>query len=97
MPVAVIATMTVHSEKTADFERFFKDLAQEVRNLEPGNLVYQFGRSRTDPSCYRIIEVYQNDEAVDLHGKSAHLFAARSMFAVFLDGRPEVEFLDIID
>ena len=46
--IGVVATLKVQDGKQGEFEAVFSDLAKQVRANEPGNIVYQLTKSRTD-------------------------------------------------
>ena len=94
MTIGVIAVLKIQEGKAAEFEAFFGDLATQVRANEPGNLAYQLTKSRTEPNTYKVLEVYQDQDALTHHGGTDYFKAAGPKFAAVLAGRPEVEYLD---
>ena len=94
MTIGVIAKLPIQEGKTAEFEAFFTELAQQVRANEPGNLAYQLTKSRKDPQEYKVLELYTDQEAITVHGQTAYFKAAGPKFAGVLAGRPEIELLD---
>lgn len=94
MTIGVIATLKIQAEKTGEFEAFFGELQKQVRANEPGNLAYQLTRSRSDPTTYKVLELYRDQEALTHHGGTDYFKAAGPKFAGVLAGRPEIEYLD---
>ncbi|MGZ3377628.1 MAG: putative quinol monooxygenase [Phenylobacterium sp.] len=94
MSIGVIATLKIQDGKTDEFEAFFGDLAKQVRANEAGNLAYQLTRSRTDPTTYKVLEIYKDQDALTHHGGTDYFRAAGPKFAAVLAGRPDVEYLD---
>jgi quinol monooxygenase YgiN len=94
MSIGVIATLKIQEGKTDEFEAFFGELAKQVRANEPGNLAYQLTRSRTEPTTYKVLEVYQDQDALTHHGGTDYFKAAGPKFGAVLAGRPEIEYLD---
>jgi quinol monooxygenase YgiN len=94
MSIGVIATLRIQADKTAEFEAFFGDLARQVRANEPGNLAYQLTRSRTEPNTYKVLELYQDQDALTHHGGTDYFKAMGPKFAAVLAGRPDIEYLD---
>ena len=94
--IGVIATLRVQDGKAEEFERVFADLGTKVRANEPGNMVYQLCRSRTEPHTYKVLEIYRDDAALKAHGSSEHFKAAGPALGAILAGRPEVEYFDTI-
>ena len=94
--IGVVATVRVNEGKAEIFEEVFRETMAAVRAEEPGTLVYQLTRSRTDPNVYKMLEFYQDQAALDLHVKNN---AARAVFARLegcLAGRPDIEYLDAV-
>ena len=58
MAIGVIATLTVQPGKNQEFEAAFLALAEQVREAEPGNLLYALHRSTTDSQVYKVMEQY---------------------------------------
>jgi quinol monooxygenase YgiN len=79
MTVGVIAYIKVREGKGAQFEETFSYQAAQVRENEPGNLLYRLFRSRTDPNEYAVMEIYRDDSALKAHAEGTHLAATRSL------------------
>jgi quinol monooxygenase YgiN len=94
MSIGVIAVLRIQADKTAEFEAFFGELAQQVRANEPGNIAYQLTKSRTEPNTYKVLELYADQDALTHHGGTDYFKAAGPKFAAVLGGRPEIEYLD---
>jgi quinol monooxygenase YgiN len=94
--IGIVATLTIQDGKHAAFEAAFKDLAAQVKANEPGCLVYQLTKSRTEPNTYKVLELYASEEAAKHHGGSAHFKAGGALLAPSLAGRPEIEYLDAV-
>ena len=96
MAIGVIATLKVQSGKGQEFENVFGELAGQVRANESGNKLYQVFKSRKDADTYVVMEIYQDQAALDAHGKSDHFKAAGPKLGPTLAGRPEILYLDSI-
>jgi quinol monooxygenase YgiN len=94
--IGAIAILRTKEGTGADFESAFAKLSAAVRANEPGNLVYQLCRSRTEPGVYKVLEVYQDEEAVAAHRGSAHFKELGAALGPYMTGRAEVEQLDAI-
>ena len=94
MTIGIIASFKIKADKIAEFEAVFKALAKEVLANEPGCLAYQLTRSRTDPTVYKVLELYASEDALKAHGGTDYFKAAGPKFAGVLAGRPEIEYLD---
>ena len=94
--VCVLATLKVKEDKTEDFEKIFKNLSEDVRSNEEGNIFYQVAKDRENENTYLVLEHYKDQESVDAHGKSDHFRAAGAKLAECLDGAPVIKRLDAI-
>jgi quinol monooxygenase YgiN len=94
--LGIVATIKVQDGKGADFEAVFAELAAKVRSEEPGNLMYQLTRSRTDPNTYKVLELYKDQDALTHHGGTEYFREIGRRMGPFMAGRPEVETLDAV-
>jgi len=96
MAIGVIATLRVQSGKGQEFEKVFGELSGQVRSNEPGNKLYQVFKSRKDADTYVVMEIYQDQAALEAHGKSDHFKAAGPKLGPTLAGRPDVAYFDSV-
>lgn len=94
--IAVIVTLFVHPGQEAAVEDAFTVLAAQVRANEPGNRLYQLARPRAEPGVYRVIEIYADDEAIRLHGKSAYFAEAMERMKPCFSRPAEVQMMDTV-
>lgn len=94
MTIGVVAKFLIKDGKSAEFEDFFVKLTDQVRADEPGNLLYQLVKSRTEANSYKVLELYRDEEAITQHRETAHYKAAGATLATLLAARPEIEYLD---
>ena len=94
--IGVVATLTVADGKGSDLEKVFGDLAAKVKANEPGCLMYQLTKSRTEPNVYKVLELYASDEALKHHGSTDYFKAAGPGIGACLGGRPAIEYLDAV-
>ncbi|MFN3521953.1 MAG: putative quinol monooxygenase [Phenylobacterium sp.] len=95
--IGVVATLKVQDGKGAEFEAIFKDLTAQVKANEPGCLVYQLTKSRTDPTVYKVLELYADADALKHHGGTDYFKAAGAKMGPCMGGRPEIEYLDAVE
>ncbi len=95
--IGIVATLKVQDGKQAEFEAVFLELTAKVRANEPGNLVYQLTKSRTDAATYKVIELYKDQDAVAAHGASDYFRELGRKMGAFLAGRPDIEHLDAVE
>ena len=96
MAIGIVATIKIKPGTNDAFEGAAKELMGVVRAVEPGNKVYQFCKSRTEPTTYVVLELYADQAALDVHGKSEQFRAAGAKMGPSMAGRPEVQYFDAI-
>ena len=96
MAIGVVATIKIKPDTNAAFEAVATELMAAVRANEPGNKVYQFCKSKTDPSTYVVLEIYADQAAVEAHGKSEHFRTIGAKMGPSMAGRPDVQYLDTV-
>ena len=94
MAIAVIARLNVAEGKEAEFEEIMLGLAEEVRAKEPVNQLYTL--CKDDDGNYLVMELYDDAEALAVHGQSEHFKAAGAKFAGVMAGRPEIQRLEVV-
>ena len=94
--IGVLAILKVQDGKGAEFEAVFRELATRVRANEPGNLLYQLTKSRSDGNTYKVMELYKDQDALTSHGQTEHFKELGRKMGPCLNGRPEVELLDAV-
>lgn len=94
--IGVVATLKCQPGKGAALEAAFGALAAQVRASEPGNRMYQLCRSRGEADTYKVLELYESEDALKAHGASEHFRAAGPGLGAVLAGRPEIEYLDAV-
>jgi quinol monooxygenase YgiN len=92
--IGVVATIKVQDGKGDEFEAVFAELSEKVRANEPGVLMYQLTKSRTEPGTYKVLELYKDEAALQHHGGTDYFKAQGAKMGPCLAGRPNVELLD---
>jgi quinol monooxygenase YgiN len=92
--IGVIAILKIQDGKGEEFEAIFRELSEKVRANEPGNLMYQLTKSRTEPGTYKVLELYADQDALTKHGQTDYFRAQGAKMGACLAGRPEIEMLD---
>ena len=95
--IGVVAVLKVQPDKAGDFETVFLDLQNQVKANEPGCLVYQLTKSKTEAGTYKVLELYASEDALKAHGSSDYFKAAGAAMGPFMAGRPEIEYLDAVE
>ncbi len=95
--IGVVAVLQVQDGKGAEFEEVFRELSAKVRAGEPGNLMYQLTKSRTDPNTYKVLELYTDQDALTHHGGTDYFKELGRKMGPCMAGRPQVELLDGVE
>lgn len=94
--IVLVATLTVQPDKTAQFEAVFTELAAQVRANEKGCRLYQLTRTRKDAGVYKVLELYDDQAALDAHMQTEYFKGAAGKFGGLLAGKVDAEFLDAV-
>jgi quinol monooxygenase YgiN len=95
--IGVVATLKVQAEKSAEFEKVFLDLQNRVKANEPGCLVYQLTKSRTEEGVYKELELYASMDALKHHGGTDYFKAAGAAMGPTMAAAPIIEYLDAVE
>lgn len=95
--IGVVAVLKVQPDRSGDFEKVFLDLQNKVKAKEPGCLVYQLTKSKTEAGTYKVLELYASEDALKHHGGTDYFKAAGAAMGPFMAGRPEIEYLDAVE
>jgi len=79
-----------------EFEATFLQLQAAVRANEPGNKLYQLTKPVEGENVYKVLEIYENQEAVDAHRASTHFKELGAALGPFMAGRAEIERLETL-
>ena len=82
--IGLMVELAVTPDSGAAFERAYTGQAAAVRANEPGNRLYELFKSTTLSDRYTLVEIYENDAALQAHRVSTHMEANRSLTAPFL-------------
>jgi quinol monooxygenase YgiN len=89
-------TMTILDDERAAFEALMNALAAEVKANEPGNLAYHILRDRSQPTTYRIVEIYASKEAFKQHLSADYVQQANSKVTKILNGPAQAVAVDVL-
>ena len=88
--VAVIAKLTALAGKSEDLTAAITELVTQVRDGEPGTLVYAAAQDTADPNVFWFYEFYGDTEAATAHSSGDALAEAGKSMRGLLAGPPEV-------
>ena len=91
--IALIAKLNVASGKEAAFEEVMLGLAEQVRANEDGNHLYTLVK---DDDGYAVLELYEDDAALQAHGQSEHFRDAGAKFAGLMAGPPTLSRYEVV-
>lgn len=96
MAVGVVATIKIKEGTNEAFEAVAREMMAAVRANEPGNQLYQFCKSKTEPTTYVVMELYADQAALEAHGKSDHFRGIGPKMGPSMAGRPNVQYFDAV-
>lgn len=96
MTFPVTADMVVKPGMEEKFEAIIRGLTETVRAREPGVQAYQLYRMAKVPGKYRMLEIYADRAAFDLHMKSEHIAAILPDMLACLVGNPTIDKLESV-
>ena len=94
--IGVVAVIRAKEGREAEFEQAFAEMTAAVKAKEPANRMYQLTRSRSEPRLYKVLEMYDDQAALEAHGASDHYREGGRKLRDLVEGRPEVEVLDAV-
>lgn len=92
--IAVIARLKAKAGSEADFESAMLELAGQVREKENGNQLHTLCRDAD--GGYVMLELYEDEASLATHGQSDHFKQLGPKLGPFMDGRPQIEKLEVI-
>lgn len=94
--VVLIASLPIAEGKVEEAVSALNRCATAVHQEEEGVLRYALHRDTANPNRLVMIEVYDDQAALEAHGKTPHLQELMGALKGLLDGRPEMSVLSPI-
>ncbi|MGR9079700.1 putative quinol monooxygenase (plasmid) [Rhizobium leguminosarum] len=94
--IGLMVELAVTPDSGAAFERAFAVQAAAVQANEPGNRLYELFKSTTLSDSYTLVEIYEDDAALQAHRASPDMAANRPLTAPFLAGPPVMQVFEVI-
>lgn len=88
--ITIIAAFELKPECVAEFKGLAAECIEASRK-EEGNVDYQFYVSKNDANKYFFVEVWKDEEAIELHNASAHFQKFAGAFMPMLAKEPMIE------
>ena len=92
--IAITAQMMVKPGCEKKFEEVMLGLVSKVNANEPGNLLYEL--CRDDDGAYLVMELYEDDAAVDAHRSASHIKESGPSFKGLMLGPPIIKMMSVI-
>ena len=92
--LAVIAKLNVKEGCEDQFESVLLDLAAKVNENEPGNHLYKL--CKDSEGNYVVMEIYEDEAALEAHGKSDHFRESGAGFKGIMAGPPELTRMTVV-
>jgi len=91
-----VATIKIKPDTNEAFEAVAREMMAAVRANEPGNKLYQFCKSKSEPTTYVVMELYADQAALEAHGKSDHFRSIGPKMGPSMAGRPDVQYFETV-
>jgi quinol monooxygenase YgiN len=89
--ITFVAHMQVPPENAAAFEELMAYVVAMTIKNEPGVTYYDFSKSVETPDTYVVVEVYQDQDAIALHGGTAWVRESVPKMLALTVGMPHLE------
>lgn len=96
MAIGLIVRLKTNPGKGSAFEAAFAKQAAGVRANEPANKLYQLVRSREDENSYVVMELYDNEAALEVHRSAPHMVENRPNMAGLVAPGTTIEIFDAV-
>lgn len=97
MSIALTASFNVKPGMGKEFEMAVLALAEQALANEPGVRMYQLCRAQASADRYRLLEVYNDAEALAAHGQTAWFKALGPKLGACLADAPLIEKFDFVE
>jgi quinol monooxygenase YgiN len=94
--IGLIVRLNTNPGKGPAFEAAFAKQAAGVRANEPANKLYQLVRSREDENSYVVMELYDNEAALEVHRSAPHMVENRPNMAGLVAPGTTIEIFDAV-
>ncbi|MDO5547546.1 MAG: putative quinol monooxygenase [Eubacteriales bacterium] len=86
--IKIVAKQIIRKECIPQYQALAKELVEKSR-AEEGNIAYSSNQSISDERIHCFIEIWKDQEAIDIHNATEHFTRIIPQFAEMFDG-PEV-------
>jgi quinol monooxygenase YgiN len=92
--IASTSTLKIQDGQSSRVRIRVAVMAAKVRPNEPGNLLYQLTKSRSDANTYKFLELYEDQDALTRHNETEYYKDLMSKAGSLLNAPPNLETLD---
>ena len=93
--IAITAKQIIKEEMIGSYHELVKELVEKSR-AEDGNVSYYSVQDREDKRIHMFIEIWKDQEAIDVHNETEHFKRIIPQFAEMFDGPEEVILRDVV-
>lgn len=87
--IKIVGKMKVAADKVEPFKTAAAEIVEKSR-VEEGNVSYSLNQAIDDPQTIAFIEVWKDQEAIDIHNASEHFTRILPVLAGMCEGAPEI-------
>ena len=96
MSIALIASFVIKEDAADAFEKAAGELVDAVNAGEPGVRLYRLARSQAEPTHYRMLEIYDDADALAAHGQTEWFKRLGPSLGACLAAKPVIEKFDLL-
>ena len=93
--ITILAHLRLYPGKGSEADEAFLEMAAAVEANEPGAWIYTMHRSHEDPLDVYVYEVYEGEEAFELHVNTPHIEKLRATLVEIAD--PSVSSIRVLE
>lgn len=87
--IKIVGKMKVAADKVDEFKRVSREIVEKSR-AEEGNVSYGLNQAIDDPQTLAFIEVWKDQQAIDIHNASEHFTRILPILGSMCEGAPEI-------
>lgn len=93
--ITILAHLRLYPGSESEADQAFLEMAAAVEANEPGAWIYTMHRSHEDPLDVYVYEVYEDEEAFELHINTSHIEKLRATLAELAD--PSISSIRVLE
>ena len=92
--IAIVAKQIIKKSALAEYDALVKELVEKSRQ-EEGNVSYVNVQDREDESIRIFLELWKDQDAIDIHNVTPHFTRIIPQLGVLFDGPEDVKLYDV--